>query len=176
MNINTTLKKHRKTFFAIMFAFIACVIYGIVIYFLYTEKESVRFLMEKTLTEEARWHNARMVARQIEETGAEREYLRGLILKDRDVIKTITDFEDIARATSVSLSMKSIGVEEKDEHSAFLSMHIMIRGSREHVLRFITILADIPYALSFTHVSMDVSDEGVWEGDVECIIRNFKEQ
>lgn len=174
--MRTSFKGHTKTFFAGMFALGACVLYVVVAYVSYTEKQSVRMLVAEISTEESRWRNARLIVKQTEETRADREYLRSLILEPRDVIRMIDEIERLGHATNVSVAMKSIGVEHKEGNTSPLAVRMTIEGNREDMLRFMNIFADAPYALSFNRFGMELSDDGIWKGDITCIIRNFKEE
>ncbi len=162
---------------SLLFLASAVTVYGIFLWVLAGHKEQ--------LAEERRWvaeaASQEQAFSKLEETlaasAADREKLKGFILKDDEIIELLSMIERTAKEENVALSTDSLIVEAKDETFETLIVSLTFQGSFNSVMQIIQILEVLPQQSRISKVELvTTKEDGIqtWQGSVTLKVTKFK--
>jgi len=118
------------------------------------------------------------LVRLVDESNLEREKLSSYLLQEEDVIDFLSLIESLAKDQGVSLDISGLNVTELNADFEQLSLAVDVKGSRDSVLRILTILETLPYQTLVSSVDIISSGESGtngWSGKFILIVTKQKE-
>jgi len=120
-----------------------------------TNKEASLLVEEKWQTEEIRRNSVRSLASFLDGLTEERTLIDAHFVKGSDVVPFLDTVEELAKDVKVSAEIVSVNVS-KDNSS--LMIELKTAGTFEAIYKFILLLENSPYSLSF--ISADIKNLG----------------
>ncbi len=94
---------------------------------------------------------------------------------DEETPSLLSSIEGLGSITNTEITI--VNIVDRSDSDLGLSILISVEGSFENVFRTIRLLENMPYATSFSRISISrVSDSDVWVADLDFSILSFKSQ
>lgn len=170
------MKKHLTILIfplALMILFVGCFSY--ILFMIKVNSEKIATLEREQLAREVASASVKDLELEVKKANEELVGVKSIWIDDKDTPSLLSSIEELSDFTDTEINILNI-VDNSDKEGG-LSILLSAEGSFENVFRTIRLLENLPYATSFSRVSISrVPDSENWVADLDFSILSFKSE